>query len=76
MRKNKNKKLRSSCPKSSRLLRRKILFRDLGQNLLRNPRSEDQTHRLQGERKRTGAAGVGSQDIANKNILREGRKRR
>jgi hypothetical protein len=31
------------------------------------------THKLQGERNRTGATSVGIQDISNQNILREGR---
>jgi hypothetical protein len=37
MKKNKNKKLRSCCPQPGRSLRRKQLFRELGQDLLRNP---------------------------------------
>jgi hypothetical protein len=48
----------------------------LGQDPLRNPRKEDQAYRLQRERKRTEVASVGSQDISNENVLREGRRRR
>jgi hypothetical protein len=43
---------------------------------LRNPRRGGQTHRLQGKEREIGATGVGSQNISNKNALREGRKRR
>jgi hypothetical protein len=51
MRENKNKKLRLCCPQLGRLFRRKVLFRKLGRDLLRNPRREGQTHRLQGGKK-------------------------
>jgi hypothetical protein len=51
MRRKKSKKLRSYCPQLGRLLRRKVLFRELDWDLLRNPRREGQTHRLQGGKK-------------------------
>jgi hypothetical protein len=61
MRKNENRKFRSCYPQLSRLLRTKILFRELGRDMLRNPRRESQTHRFQGEREKTNATSVGSQ---------------
>jgi hypothetical protein len=74
MRRNKNKKLRS-CLQWGRLFRRKTLFREVDQGLLRNPRKEGQAHKLQGERKRTDTTSLGNQDISNENVLREGRGR-
>jgi hypothetical protein len=46
MKKNKNKMLRAYCPQLDRSLRRKTLFRELGQDLLRNPRKKGQAHKL------------------------------